>query len=208
MESQVDVAPTSKSAFWFRHCIVAALLIPASASGHGNEFILAKLVLAPAAVQLEVTVEYGSNPMVHSEEEAIAVLTDVLRLHSPVGSRPLSELAKPRFEKRSKFDPTSPMLAAESPGHEPLQVMTVIWAWKPSTPTLALEVPRGNPHNVLFWKVDPNPAQATQRWLTLIAGDHTPDIPIPPPGEFPVWPFLVTVILTLLPFVLLRWPSR
>src|SRR5689334_17767810 len=99
-----------------RSWMVLFLWFPVFARAHGTEFVLAKLQLMPGAVRLEMTVDYGQNPMVETEGDAREVLTHVLRTR--VGES-TDELKSLRFEKRTQFDPTTPIFDPKQQDPEP-----------------------------------------------------------------------------------------
>lgn len=152
--------------------LALALGAPGRLLAHGAEYLYAKLSLRPGECQLEVTADYGANPMLHDEAEARAAIAGVLRLQA-------SSLGVPRFEKRNTLDP-------KMPGYDPLmdrgsehRLLTGVWRWKPHGSSLVLEVPRESHHDVLLWTVEPARPQADPQWVMLIAGDHSPDIALP-----------------------------
>jgi len=69
----VTDAESSKDELLMRHCLRAFVILsfPLSALGHGAEFLSAKLTLLPEAeVLLEVTADYGGNPLIADEAAA------------------------------------------------------------------------------------------------------------------------------------------
>jgi hypothetical protein len=162
---------------------VVCLLVPARAFGHGSEYIFAKLEIGRKGdVQLELTADYGQNPMISGEDDAEQILRHVMRVRLDGKARELSEQGKLRLEKRTRFDATTP-LPAEAPGEATAhELLTLIWRFKPASASIGFEVPDGNPHNVVFWTVDGQPTAAKPRWLLLISGEQTPLISIPAAG--------------------------
>jgi hypothetical protein len=157
-----------------------------SVFAHSGQFLLAKVIVRePGRVQLEVTVDYGANPMVHTEEEASEALPGVLRVIQEGRPVALEELGPVRMEKRADLDPTCPLpdsassSAADPENH---QLLTAIWDWTTRARSLAFEVPKGVPHDVILWRVDGNSQQRAQSWFYLIAGDQTAPLSLPQPS--------------------------
>lgn len=166
-----------------------ALLAAGSPSvfGHNGQFLLAKVfVPEPGRVQLEVTVDYGANPMVQTEAEASDALRRVLRVIEEGRSVAPDELGPVRMEKRAELDPTCPLPDSESSAPaepENHRLLTAIWTWPTRAGCLAFEVPKGVPHDVILWIVDGASRQRAQRWFYLIAGDRTAPMPLPEPSS-------------------------
>jgi hypothetical protein len=156
------------------------LLAPADARAHGSEFIFAKLTVGLGdEVELEVTADYGENPMIGSEADAEDVLRRVLRVKSRTASRELADVALLRYEQRTQFDATAPVPKGPEAETKPHQLLTAVWRWRPAAATLAFEVAADMNQSVVFWAVDATVAAPDPRWLFLIAGEHTPEIPVP-----------------------------
>ena len=160
----------------------AAVLCPSPVRAHGAEYLYAKLSLRPGDCTLEVTADYGANPMLHDEAEARAAITGVLRLGSAQAkSTNFTGLGAPRFEKRFNLDKSMP-------GYDPLmdqggdhRLLTGVWRWKPQSATLQFEVPRESPHDVLLWTAPAGHSAVDCQWVMLIAGYHSPLIATPSP---------------------------
>lgn len=165
--------------------LVLAVLAAGAPSvfGHNGQFLLAKvLVPEPGRVQLEVTVDYGANPMVQTEAEAAESLRGVLRVIEEGRSVAPDELGPVRMEKRAELDPTCPLPDSESSAPaepENHRLLTAIWTWPTRAGFLSFEVPKGVPHDVILWRVDGASRQRAQRWFYLIAGDRTASMPLP-----------------------------
>lgn len=169
--------------------LVFALLAASASSvfGHNGQFLLAKvLVPEPGRVQLEVTVDYGANPMIQTEAEASEALRGVLLVLEEGRSVALEELGLVRIEKRADSDPTCPLpyspssAPAEPENH---QLLTATWTWSTRARSLAFEVPKGVPHDVILWRMDGTSHQRALRWFYLIAGDRTASMPLPQPSS-------------------------
>jgi hypothetical protein len=187
----------------------ACLLASARAFGHGSEYVFAKLEFGQTGeVQLELTADYGQNPMISSEDDAEEILRHVLRVCLDGRARELAEQGTLRLEKRTRFDATTP-LPTEAPGealsHE---LLTLIWRFKPVAPSIGFEVPDGNPHNVVFWTVDGQPTMAKPRWLLLISGERTPLISIPAAKANPNKHLASIGIIAVGMVVCLAWAKR
>lgn len=176
-------------------CIGGALLAPLSAFGHGGEFLLAHLTVLPdREVRLEITADYGENPMISSAGEAQALIPEILRLQSDGKAQALSELAPCKFEKRNTLDPTAPIPVLPDEVGKVHELLTGTWQWKATGDSLRFEVPRGNPHNVLLWVTDGQNITEKPRWNMLIAGDVSPVIALPPVVGFDAKFVIITLI--------------
>lgn len=156
----------------------AIALSSCRALGHGSEFILAKVTTIDGLVRLELTASYGENPMLRGEAEAREALRHVLRVRLGDSSRELEELSAIRFVKRTEYEPDAP-LPKEPSSTIPHQLLTALWQWAPRDGSVSFEVPKGNPHDVLLWKVNRRAPEVKPQWLLMIAGDYTPPIEIP-----------------------------
>ena len=176
-------------------CAGGALLLPLRAYGHGGQFFLAKLSEPDAGsnrlgfpgtckvLRLEVTADYGANPMLNGEADAASALTHILLLRNEGVLSELEQVAVRRFEKRTKSDTSSPLVAGPDEG-EAHQLLTVIWEWPRTSDAIAFEIPKGNPQNVIFWRIDPQTQQPQPPWSALIAGDSTPVIALAVCGAY------------------------
>lgn len=176
MERQVRLAATS-----IRFLLGAVFLLASTrAFGHGSEYIFAKLELGQTGeVQLELTADYGQNPMISNEDDAEEIMRHVLRVNLDGKARELADQGTLRLEKRTRFDATTP-LPTEAPGEATShELLTLIWRFRPVAVSIGFEVPDGNPHNVVFWTVDGWSTTGKPKWLLLISGERTPLISIP-----------------------------
>ncbi len=169
----------------FRPVIISLLaggatMLPLLASGHGMELIQARLQFNRAgAAHLEMTADYGGNPMLSSEEEARAALQDLLRIEVAGRQHKLADLAPIRIEERDQFDPASPMPPPPEAAETKHQLLTAVWEWLPVQDHVRFTVPAGCMQDVLFWKKEPG---GEPQWRVLINGDFTPDIMVPRPS--------------------------
>ncbi|MEY4483178.1 MAG: hypothetical protein RL693_630 [Verrucomicrobiota bacterium] len=161
--------------------IGGAMLAPLSAFGHGGEFLLARLSVLPnREVRLEITADYGENPMISSAEDAQALIPVILQLQSDGKAHSLDEMSPGKFEKRGKLDPTAPIPVPPGEAEKVHELITGTWQWKATGDSLRFQVPKGNPHNVLLWVTNEQTAMEKPRWDLLIAGDVSPVIALPP----------------------------
>ena len=171
------------------------MMLPLLASGHGSEMIQARLQFDDAgAAILEMTADYGDNPMLSSEEEARTALQDLLRVEVSGLQHRLTELAPLRIEERDHLDPTSPMPLPPEAANTKHRLLTAVWQWQPTGDLLRFTVPKGCMHDSLFWKQEPG---EKPQWCVLINGDFTPVIRVPH------GPFSLSLIGLALPGVLL-----
>jgi len=155
-----------------------AVLAPPPAPAHSTEFILAKVTPRPGGVTVELTADYGGNPMFANEAEAGAVLGKVLRVHTGGTMSDLTALAPMRFEKRTQLDPTAPIPRDSSTGPEPHQLLCALWAWDCAAEKVVFEMPADAGQSMILWTPVESSGKKT-RWAFLLPGDVSPEIPIP-----------------------------
>jgi hypothetical protein len=176
----------------------AAIALPLSVCGHGSEFLLAKVqLMKDASLLVEVTADYGENPMLSSEEEARAALKDTLNVRVGDQSHPLNEVVPVRFERRSQQDPSAPLPPdplAEGKSH---QLLTASWQWKPSADAIAFDIPKESTNTLIMWVMDEQQPTAKPKWQMLIAGDVSPPITLPR-SPWPADGFTVVLVSCLL----------
>jgi hypothetical protein len=165
-----------------RHLLTLGYLtLTTFASGHGAEFLQAKLAFDPDdSVRLELTADYGDNPMIGSQAEAQAALDGLLQIEIDHHWHPLTDLAPLHTEQRTQLDLSSPLDYAPDANKAEHQLLVATWHWAPTQSELRFQVPRSSKHDVLFWKAQATPASAEPRvWKLLIANDTTPIITVP-----------------------------
>ena len=157
-----------------------AVLAPLCALGHGAEFLSAKLTLLPdAEVLLEITADYGGNPMIADESIAREALSDPVRLKYNETLVPLTELAAVNITQHdnwAEFAPAS-YVPSDTEG-QPHALITAAWRWRSKTPEIAFEMPKGKLHDVLLWTRDQTNPAAPPKWMLLLAGDKSKAIPV------------------------------
>lgn len=180
-----------------------AFSAPLFSSGHGTDFLQAKVSFTPAGqVRVEITANYGENPMISDHDQAASILPASLEVHLPQGPRPLHQLAPIQFEQRSEFDPTSPL--PPEPVATPHQLLTACWEWQPDCDSLQFRVPQGSKHDVMLWVIDPDKTENSPKWMMLLSGETTPDIAIPARPSRQRLPWLITGFASLF-FTALSW---
>ncbi len=175
----------------------ATVVLPPAACGHGVEFLSARLTLLPQAeVLLEVTADYGSNPMLIDEAAACAALADPIRLRRNDVLVPLSDMATATVSPQhdwAEFAPAS-YLPPDTEG-QTHQLLTAAWRWRSETPEITFEMPKGKLHDVLLWTRDETNPDAPARWMLLLGGDRSKAIAVAWP---PWWQRGATVIASCL----------
>jgi hypothetical protein len=161
------------------------ILAPAGAFGHATDFILVKATPHEGRIDVELTADYGGNPMFASEAEARAILTRVLRVHAGDQTRELSALAPLRFEQRQQFDPTAPIPLDPVGSNEAHQLLWANWSWKCSAEKVSFEMPADAGQSVILWTPASAPGQPPH-WVFLLPGESSPAIAIPP-RRLPSW---------------------
>jgi hypothetical protein len=158
----------------------AAIALPLSVYGHGSEFLLAKVqLMKDTSLLVEITADYGENPMLSSEDEARAALKDALSVRAGNAVRPLNDLALVHFEKRAQQDPTAPLPRDPLADDKPHQLLTASWRWKPAEDSVCFEVPQATSQTLIMWVMDQDQPPPVTKWRMLIAGDVTPPVALP-----------------------------
>lgn len=152
-------------------------MAPLLASGHGLEFLLARLEVLPVKVRVEVTADCEGNLMLPDRAaacEAMGRLFEVGR-EGDETRVPWGELATLRFEDRTKFDETAPLPPDPTWGGRSHNLVTGVWEWVPAAgERFQLAVPKGEPFDVLMWRVEARAAEGVPvKWKMLISGDET-----------------------------------
>ncbi len=157
-----------------------AVLAPLCALGHGAEFLSAKLTLLPdAEVLLEITADYGSNPMIMDEAAAREALADPVRLRQQESLVPLATLGTPSISEHHNWADYAPAayLPSGTDG-EAHSLITSAWRWRSPEPEIIFEMPKGKLHDVLLWTHDATQPEAPPKWMLLLAGDRSRPIAI------------------------------
>lgn len=159
-----------------------AVLAPLCASGHGVEFLSARLTLLPdAEVLLEVTADYGANPMIVDEAAARAALADPIRLRQGEEMTALNALANPQLTEHDDWETFAP--AAYLPAEADAQaqahsLLTAAWRWRSTSPEVVFEMPKGKKLDVLLWTQNQTEPKAPPRWMLLLGGDRSKAIAV------------------------------
>lgn len=157
-----------------------AVMAPLCALGHGAEFLSAKLTLLPdAEVLLEITADYGGNPLIADESIAREALSDPVRLKQHERLVSLAELAAvnvTQHDNWAEFAPAS-YLPSDTEA-QPHALITAAWRWRSETPEIVFEMPKGKLHDVLLWTRDQTNPEAPTKWMLLLAGDRSKAIPV------------------------------
>lgn len=166
-----------------------AVLAPLCALGHGAEFLSAKLTLmSDAEVRLDVTADFGSNPLIADEAAARDALGDPVRLQSQGELIELSKLTRASHsihQNWAEFAPASYLPSdTDDQSH---QLITASWQWRSQTPEIVFEMPKGKMHDVLLWTQDESNPDAPPKWMLLLAGDQSKAIPVHPRSWWKDW---------------------
>ncbi len=156
------------------------LTTPLCALGHGAEFLSAKLTLLPdAEVLLEITADYGGNPLIADEAVAREALIDPVRLRRHETLVPLAELSAVSITQHDNWAEFAPAayLPADTEA-QPHTLITAAWRWRSSEPEIVFEMPRGKLHDVLLWTRDQTNPDAPPKWMLLLAGDKSKAIAV------------------------------
>lgn len=152
-------------------------MAPLLASGHGVEFLLARLELLPGKVRVEVTADCEGNLVLPDREaacEAMGRLFEVRREGEGAKVR-WDALAPLRFEERKQLDATAPLPPDPTWAGREHDLITGIWEWAPPAgERFQLAVPKGEPMDTLMWRVEKSAAaEVPVKWKMLISGDET-----------------------------------
>lgn len=185
------------------------LLLPGVLWAHGSEFLGAKLRVLPSReLVLEVTADYGENPMIASREEAREALLHLLSLEVAGGKRLLRELAPLAFEERKQPDADSPLPTdATGKAH---QLLTAIWRWRPPEELEAVrfQVPEAVNHATVFWLEEPGVQKEKKKWSMLLGGDSTPPVVLPKVTDSRLWAVFAAIICAIVAFLVLHRRHR
>jgi len=163
----------------FRLCAML-LMLPALVRAHGSEFLGAKLQVLPSReLRLEITADYGDNPMIADRAEAEAALKDLMEASVQGKRTPLIELAPLTFEDRTKPDRASPLPTDESGNAH--QLLTAVWRWTPPIDAAEVRFHVGDSvnHSTVFWLEEEGVPREKKKWSMLLSGDSTPAIKVP-----------------------------
>jgi hypothetical protein len=168
-----------------------AVLAPLCAFGHAIEYLTAKLTLLPDAfVRLEITADHASNPLIPDEAAALDALKNPLYLQSGAKWLPLSDLTAPKIEHHKDWSRCAPPNLPPPPPEAEHALITATWQWQHPGDSLIFTVPKGNMHDVFLWQPTQADEGASPRWMVLLAGDVTREIPVLP-RRWPFWLLLV-----------------
>lgn len=154
-------------------------MAPFFAFGHGAQFVLGKVTPHPnGRVMLELTADYGENPMIQDLDGAREALENLMEWRCAGESPEMTFEALPpaRFEQRNTFDSTIPLPTTEDELFIDHSLLTGIWEWRPEADGIELRVKRGTPLDVLLWTQPRLTDLESTRWAILIAGDVSPVI--------------------------------
>jgi hypothetical protein len=179
-----------------------AVLAPLCAFGHGAEFLSAKLTLLPEAeVLLEITADYGGNPLIADKAVAQEALIDPIRLHRDGKLVPLAELSSASITQHDNWAEFAPASYLPSDTEaQPHTLITAAWRWRNSEPEIVFEMPKGKLHDVLLWTRDQTNPDAPPKWMLLLAGDKSKAIAIHWPPWWQRWRTVMASSLFVIAF--------
>ena len=153
-----------------------AVAVPRPAAAHGSEYVYARLALE-GQPRLEISLEYTDNPVVHSREEALAILTHDLIVRCNGREWSIADLApQPLWGEATVFPQSAPVPVPE-PGdgsHHRLVTARIDLAGNLKG-ELQLSVKPGSEQAVIYWIEEPDGHSGPPRWKILLAGDTSPD---------------------------------
>jgi hypothetical protein len=154
------------------------LMLPVAGFAHSTEFIFAKVTPGEGKVNVELTADYGGNPMLEDETAARAILSKLLRVHLGRANTPLTKLTRLSFEERTQFDPSTPIPPDPVGESHPHQLLCAVTSLQCNTDKLAFEVEMDSGQTVILWKPPESPG-AQPRWVFLLPGEISPEIQLP-----------------------------
>jgi hypothetical protein len=158
-----------------------AVLAPLCAFGHGLEFLTAKLTLLPEYhVRVEVTADYAGNPLVTDETAAREAVTNPLHVRVGDAWVPLMTMGRPVLSIHADWASCAPPSLPPPPDDAEHALVTATWEWKHPAETVSFTVPKGNIHDVFLWQAETSKSPAAPRWMLLLAGDVTKEMPLEP----------------------------
>ncbi|MFN0080733.1 MAG: hypothetical protein ACKVY0_30050 [Prosthecobacter sp.] len=177
-----DELPMTQSirSFVIRISSFVILAAPLCVFGHGAEFLSAKLTLLPdAEVLLEVTADYGGNPLIADEAIAKEALIDPVRLRRNESLVPLAALSDVNITQHDNWAEFAPAayLPADTEA-QPHTLITAAWRWRSESPEIVFEMTKGKLHDVLLWTRDQTNPDAPPKWMLLLAGDRSKAIAV------------------------------
>ncbi len=183
-------------------CLTGGILlwgIPPVAFGHGSEYVYAKLIVnePPNHAVLELSLEYRDNPIVESREQARSILEHDLVVRSGQRQAHVGDL-RTNWSDRSHFDVSAPVPVPSASESEEHQLLCVRIDLSPfAGEALRLSVVKGSEQAVVFWIHEPRES-VPPKWKVLLAGDETPEIPLPElPDRKPHWLLYVIPVIAL-----------
>ena len=156
------------------------LLGAPSSRAHSSEFIGAKLQTGPGRLlTVEVTADFGENPMITSFEEARSAILKNLEVEAHSGFVPMPQLAPMDLAEQTQPDRTSPL--PTDPSDKPHKLLRGTWSWEPppDIQTVRFRVPSDVVHSTIFWLHDESIPKTQRKWSMLLGGDTTPAISLP-----------------------------
>lgn len=170
-------------------------MVPLFVSGHACEFLVARLDVDGEKLRLEITADYGGNPLILDEGAAREALAHTLQVKTAGRTLRLADLAPLKIEPRQQWDPQAPTAFAPAPDGQPHQLLTAVWEWQADVDELSLRVPDGNLHDVLLWTRSANLPGKGAKWMMLIEGESTSKIELKRTFSV-VWAVGVSVLLS------------
>jgi hypothetical protein len=159
-----------------------ASLAPLIAFSHACEFLVARLDMKAGSIHLEITADYGGNPLIEDEAAAREAVKRILQVHAGGQVWALEDLAPLNIQHRTQWDPQTPASFAPPQNGQDHQLLSAVWEWQPKVDELTLAVPKGHLHDVLLWTQDEHLPGKQAKWMLLIEGESTPVIHIPHTG--------------------------
>ncbi len=160
-------------------------MAPPFALGHGAQCVLGKVVpSADGRIRLELTADYGENPMIDAIEDARKSLKDLVQWR-PVSDKEgeFQSLSTPSFETRTQLDPSIPLPMDDDQREASHQLVAAIWEWTVDAQAVEFRVRFGTALDVLLWTDSTDhlseAAESGVRWAVLIAGDVSPAVALP-----------------------------
>lgn len=147
------------------------------------QYLLAKVTPSPGKLRLEITADYGGNPLIETEDAARVAIGGILTAAFAGGNgmgEALDKSATFQFHKTSHVDPSCPMpLPAVPAGGPAHQFLTGIAEIPANSGEVTFAVPKGNPNDAILWVVDEAGQPVADQKFYLVSGEQTSKIAVP-----------------------------
>lgn len=166
------------------------------------EFVLVKLSISeePRGILLEVGLEYLSNPLVESLEEAREILGTDIHLEDSTDRFSLADrIDQVQWDEVEMLEDWAPLIGSDDEEEEHRMLVGRIDLSDIDSESLTLHVAEESLQAVIYWVEEKSANTQSVRRVILVAGDHSMPVELPPFADTP-WHLFVfgTVALGIL----------